>query len=494
MDDFRDETSLLDVLRGFNPWWERKSPIVPEFRRTAFDECRRYLGHPTLARAILLSGPRRVGKTTVLIQIVDDAIKAGREPKSILYASMDHPMLKHVSLRKILSLYHRDIFPEDRSVLLLLDEIQYSPDWQTEVKLLVDLRPQYRILATGSSSSQHRRGLTESGVGRWVTIRIPTLSFYEYVDFVMMLDGKKAPTFPVALRAGDPFGIMLDKPMEISARLRPFRPLFQRYLLTGGFPERSGLEDLSLFQRLIRDDIVGLVLKKDIPSLFSMRKPSDLEKLFVYLCMHSGGILEHNTCARELGISTPTVDHYLMFLEHAHLLYRLGPAEIGGKKSLKARNKYYLVDAALRNAVLLHGEEIFSRPEEMGKIVETAVLRHLHAFYYRDHPELAYWRDPATDKEVDMIVRSPKYIIPVEVKYREHAEAEPKGGLLTYCRREGGRVERAYLVTKNDEDFGVVEQSDVPAKIIKVPAHILCYLLGLSERGIGDWSEVMLKD
>jgi predicted AAA+ superfamily ATPase len=55
------------------------------------------------------------------------------------------------------------------------------------------------------------------------------------------------------------------------------------------------------------------------------------------------------------------------------------------------------------------GEQIYTNPEEMGNIIETTVLRHLFAYYYRDTPEVVYWWDTATQKEVDIIVRSPAY-------------------------------------------------------------------------------------
>jgi hypothetical protein len=158
----------------------------------------------------------------------------------------------------------------------------------------------------------------------------------------------------------------------------------------------------------------------------------------------------------------------------------------GGKKILRARNKYYLVDAALRNAVLLRGEEILTHPEEMGIIAETTVLRHLFAYYYRDIPDIVYWREPQSLKEVDIIVRSPGYNIPFEVKYREKPDLGSRSGLVAYCRLE--KVKRAYWVTKQERDFGVTTFKDVvdehgeQTKFLKIPAHILCYLLGQAER------------
>jgi hypothetical protein len=474
--DFFDRSEIIPVLQGFNPWWSDKPSSVPEFRRLAFEASRIYLNDTSLRRAILLSGPRRVGKTTILQQIADDLIQNGQDPKSVLYLSLDHPLLKLLTLQDILALYHESVFPEGQPVVLLLDEIQYSRGWETEIKLLVDHQPYYRILATGSASVEHRERLAESGVGRWITVPVPTLSFYEFAH----IRGEAAPVISENQRLSELGKMTNAQLVAMAAQMRPLQLLFQRYLLVGGFPETARQENIGLCQRLLREDVVERVLKRDMTALFGVRNVNDLEKLFIYLCLHSGGILAHNACARALETSTSTVANHLALLEQANLIYRLPPAALGGKKVLKARNKYYLVDAALRNAILLKGEEIFNNPDEMGLIVETTVLRHLYAYYYRDTPEIVYWRESASGKEVDIIVRSPAYLLPFEIKYKEKPSLDQSGGLVTYCRAENPR--QAYMVTKRDRDFGVTQFEELQTRFIKVPAHILCYLLGQAER------------
>ena len=130
--------------------------------------------------------------------------------------------------------------------------------------------------------------------------------------------------------------------------------------------------------------------------------------------------------------------------------------------------------------MLLRGEEILTNPEEMGIIAETTVLRHLYAYYYRDIPEIVYWRDPASQKEVDIIVRSPSYNFPFEVKYQENPNLMETSGLVAYSRLEN--VQKAYWVTKRDSDFSVTTFKGMNTKFLKIPAHILCYLLGQAER------------
>lgn len=481
MKDFFERSEALGVLQGFNPWWSG-APFEPRpFQRLAYQACRGYLQDKNIQRAVLLSGPRRVGKTTILNQIADSLIKEKADPKSILYISLDHPLLKLLTLPKILRLYHDNIHPEGQPTFLLLDEIQYSTDWELQLKQLIDHRPEYRILATGSASVVHHKRLAESGVGRWIKVPIPTLSFFEFIH----IRGDEPPKIPFDLRPMDLFSMKPGDIADIGARFRPLLPLFNRYLLVGGFPETARQPDIGLCQRLLREDVVERVLKRDMTMLFGIRNVNDLEKLFIYLCLHTGGILAVQACATALGTTAPTVASHLESLERANLIYRLPPDEIGGKKILKARHKVYLVDAALRNAVLLRGESILQNPAETGIIVETAVLRHLYAYYYRETPRITYWRNAATNKEVDIIVKTPNYAIPVEVKYREDASLAARDGIVGYCRET--KTENAYWVTQREQDFGVMQFPGHPARFLKIPAHIFTYLLGQAERLL--WAE-----
>lgn len=478
MHSFLDIHEIINIFQGFNPWWSnnRQPAAPPSFKRLAYNACRQFLLDKSINRAILLSGPRRVGKTIILNQIAYSLIDAAYPPGSIFYISLDHPLLKLLSLREILEIYHTNFQVKGSPTFLLLDEIQYSKDWETEIKLLIDHQPFYRILATGSASVSHKHKLAESGVGRWLTVQIPTLSFYEFLH----IRGEAIPDIDTQLKLNDLFKKQPSELNNIAQQLNSILPLFQRYLLVGGFPETARQENIAFCQRLLREDVVEKVLKRDMTALFGVRNINELEKLFIYLCLHTGSILAQKTCADALGTSTVTIANHLNLLEQANLIYRVPPGNIHGKQILKARNKYYLVDAALRNAILLRGEEILSRPDEMGTIVETTVLRHLFAYYYRDTPKISYWRDPVSQKEVDIIVSSPAYVYPFEVKYSEQPKLGKNTGLVQYCRIE--RPKSAFWVTKNDRDFGITQLDNLDTQFLKIPAYILCYLLGQAER------------
>jgi len=476
MSELLGASELLGVLQGFNPWWTGRRPTVPSFRRLAYKVCHRHLSETNLERAVLLSGPRRVGKTTILLQIADAAVAEGVEPRGICYLSFDHPLVKIHPLPKILQLYHENVRPEGEPVLLLLDEVQYCAEWELHLKQFIDHRPEYRILATGSASVVHPQKLTYSGVGRWITVHIPTLSFYEFLQ----IRGEASTDIPAAIRPVDLFRRdNRDLPL-LAGLFRPLMPRFQLYLLVGGFPETARQTDTDLCQRLLREDVIERVLKRDMAALFGIRNVIELERLFIYICLNSGGIFSASGCSKELGAAKTTVSNHLAALEQANLIYRLQPFGTGGKKVLKARPKVYLVDAALRNAVLLRGDGILNDPNEMGTIVETTVLRHLYAYYYRDVPQVTYWRDSRKKKEVDIIVSTPSYVIPTEVKYRSDAALTEKSGLVAFCREQD--VRHAYWVTQREQDFDHRQIEGTDTCVLRIPAHIFVYLLGQAER------------
>lgn len=112
------------------------------------------------------------------------------------------------------------------------DEIQYSNEWETEIKLLVDHQQNCRIIATGSASVTHREQLSESGVGRWITVPIPTLSFYEFVH----IRGEHVPDISPMLKPSDLFSFSQEAFIDLAARCQELQPSFQQYLLVGGFP------------------------------------------------------------------------------------------------------------------------------------------------------------------------------------------------------------------------------------------------------------------
>ena len=176
------KAELFAVLRQYNPWWSGgRFPDLPTWRRAAFREISAWAENPPAGRALLLSGARQVGKTTLYLQAIDELLNRGVAPTNILYATFDHPLLKLIGLDALLKLWREFEPVREGPEYLFLDEIQVAKDWQTWLKHQVDFEKRRRIAVTGSATPLVAEG-QESGVGRWQTIRLATLSFFEYLQ------------------------------------------------------------------------------------------------------------------------------------------------------------------------------------------------------------------------------------------------------------------------------------------------------------------------
>ena len=220
------------------------------------------------------------------------------------------------------------------------------------------------------------------------------------------------------------------------------------------------------------------VLKRDLPSLYRIRNSTELERIFLYLCNVSSEIVSIEAIAKELnGVSRPTVENYIQYLESANLIYQSWPVDMAGKKVLKARPKIYIADAAIRNAVLMDASLLID-PVEMGKIVETAVYKHVAAFYYQQAASVGYYRGGKKGKEIDIVVEYPNTgNILIEVKYREGAPIPDDDAIAELC----GEASAAIIVTKNASDFGV-HNTKCGKDMLRIPAFAFLYLLGHAEK------------
>jgi predicted AAA+ superfamily ATPase len=469
---------LLKVLYTFNTWWitgrvprDATKPV----KRFAYDETIKILHHSTIRRAIVLSGARRVGKTTILYQVIEDLLDRGVPAKQILYVSFDHPILKFCTIEEVLDVYEENVSGSSEDLYFIFDEIHYTSNWDLWMKHLYDQRKTCKVVATGSASPILAAKATESGVGRWSVIKVPTLSFYEYCKLV---EAATRPKLDVNLKPSTLINLSSAKLEELLRSMAGLQKYFHRYLLLGGFPEIALSDDAPFAQRVLREDVVDKVLKRDLIVLFGVRNIAELEKIFLYLCIHSGGLIAIDTIAKEIGIARSTVANYLNLLAAANLIYISNPVEIGGKKVLKAKPKVYIADAAIRNAVLLL-DEVLTDPNEMGIVVETTVFKHVVAFYYKQQTKVGYYRQVGnSEKEVDVVVDYPMGRILIEVKYREDSSIGEKEAIVELANSE--HTAAVMVITKNLEDYGILDkQTKVP--IMKIPAFAFLYLLGHAE-------------
>jgi len=476
---FSDE-NLLNLLMQYNPWW--RDGFVPQAfnppqRRYAFYEIKKILERKELRRFAVVSGARRVGKTTILYQLIAELIKQGVTPRNILYLSFDNPIVKLSGFERVLQVYD-NFYPVEGDIYFFFDEVQYAEDWEAWVKVMYDQRPSLKLVATGSASPALEKGTTESGVGRWQLIRIPTLSFYEYCE-LLQLDER--PTLPSGLRPTQLHKLEQADLTDIMGRLAPLKKHFHRYLMVGGFPELALATDDRMAQRILREDVVDKVIKRDVLMLFNVRNPLQMEKVFLYLCMNSSNIINFATMSKELdNMNKVTLANYIEFLKQSNLIYISEPIGLEGKSILKGQPKIYVADAAIRNAVLMQ-EDVVANAEEMGIMVETTVYKHIASFYNQTTSQVGYYRrSSGNQKEIDVVVELPKGRILCEVKYRENSNLTKSDAIVEMADMESAKALGAIVITKRPEDYGVI-RFDTRVPIMRIPASAFLYLLGKAE-------------
>lgn len=468
------EENIINLLFSYNPWW-RTGVVQKEFdkkmKRVAYYEANRIFLNSDIRRTVLLSGARRTGKTTIMYQTISKLIHDGIPPKNILFISFDHPLLKMCSIDDVLNVYKKNI-SSDEKLYCFFDEIQYSEDWNSWLKILYDTKPYINIMATGSASPVLEDKAKESGLGRWITVPVPTLSFFEYCKLLEL----EEVDLPKNIKPTQLYLLSVQEQNDIMNKMAFLQPHFIRYLQVGGFPELALSKNDLYAQRILREDIVDKAIKRDLPVIYNIRNINDIEKVFLYLCYNSSNIINLQAICKELQINRATLEKYIAYLESANLIYISKLINISSKQMLKPQNKIYISDAAIRNAVLMK-DDITDDSTELGIIAETAVYKHVNAFSYNASCQVGYFRGENKNKEIDIVAKYHTNMAPImiEVKYRENSKITESDLIVQKYDKIPNLV-----VTKNIDDFGLKNYKE-GKQIYKIPAPVFLYLLGYVE-------------
>lgn len=438
---------IAQVLDTQNPWHrqaEVPSAFAPPGERPLAQILWRRLRNDGLRRYQLIIGPRQVGKTTALYQTVRHLLKEGAAPTDIWWLRMDHPVLMRERLDSLAQTVVRlSGASADHPVYLMLDELAYAGDWDLWLKTFHDDRWPVRVVATSSATAALQGGRTESGAGRWEVRYLTPYLLTEYLDLV-----------------GQPYEVTVGVDLAETLRSWPrgarasldLRSGREGLMWTGGFPELldpgRGIVDedeqtrLLESQRALRSDAVERAVYRDIPQSFGIGRPAMLERLLYVLAGQITGLLSpKNICGALDGMSAPTMETYLSYLQTAFLVFTL-PNFSGRESTVQKRGrKVYFMDGAVRNAVLLRGLGPLDNPSEMGHLLENMVVSSLNSLALQAGIRLHHWRDG--DREVDIIFNHPGSPLAFEVASSpDHSRA----GLYALMERHPQFRGASYLV------------------------------------------------
>lgn len=339
-------------LERYNEWWVTgavRGALAPEYHRAPFREAEGLLPY---RQAAVLTGLRRVGKSTIIYQIVKKLLR-DTDPWRILYFSFEEG---GESAKEVLQAYEREVLkrPMDEAgkVYLMLDEVQYARDWLPVVKKYYDLYPNAKFYLAGSSSLLISGRALASLAGRFFFVDVYPMSFREFAE----ARGEVRP-------GGEPSGRL--------------EPLFRDYLAKSGFPEVVGWEDEEKVAEYVRNSVVDRVLLRDFPVLTGGRDPLLLGKLFASLVSKPGTAANLNALSREFGASRITVGRYLRALERSMLLRGLSNYRASSRSSSRKLRRYYPATTSLVRAVSRAAFE-----GDPGGVLEAYVVNALSASLY----------------------------------------------------------------------------------------------------------------
>lgn len=465
-----DEQRILRNIQEQNQWWVTNSinkDLVPSFKRNEYSRIKNIFFNE-IRRFPVLSGPRRVGKSTIMFQLIDELLEKRKvNPLRILFYTLDDFPNDEISIKEVIRIYKKYVYSGD-DFYLFIDEAQKDKSWKACLKTLFDLNKQVRAMISGSSSIEIESSSDESGSGRFITIRVPTLSFYEFCK----LNKKEIDVTDVDVFKMHTLSF-LDQNI-IYVKIASLYDEFIRYLKLGGFPEYSRSREYNYVSRLIRDQVVTKSIRIDIPKTCQIRDVDTLSNLYSYFCYHSSDLVNVDTLSTNLGIDRATCNQYILALEKANLIYISEQLNLNGKKSLKPRKKIYVSDYGIRCAVT-RINDIETDDIELGHAIETVSLKHTKDYFSSLDNELynVGFSRMEGDKEIDIVIQEQGNDIQyVEAKYRKTPHIKDSDGIVVF----GLEGVPGYVISKNTDDFGLSKRGKT--ELYRMPAIAYFYLLG----------------
>lgn len=343
--------------------------------------------------AVLLTGPRQSGKTTLLKE---------RFSRTHKFVSLENPDLRDRLRQDPIG------FLKENSPPVILDEIQYAPEFLHYVKSAIDEnRAPGQWLLSGSQSFALMHGVSQSLSGRVAVLSLLPMSLGESQGL-----GTRSSGIDDILS-----GLTHEKQKRTPKRgpLSAAVPLHD-WLLRGAYPEIR--TNPKVDRQLWCSSYIQTYLERDVRQVVNVGDLGVFNR-FLRLCAgRTGQVLNMSELARDTGVSVPTIKKWLSVLEASYQIYLLPPHFRNFGKRLIKSPKLYFVDTGIATFLLgLHASEPTLQGPQFGPLFETMVVSEwLKAFHHRgERPELYYWRSKQ-GLEVDLVVDRNGRLHPIEIK------------------------------------------------------------------------------
>jgi len=356
-----------------------------KIRRIIQPKIESYLGK---GRAIIIYGPRQVGKTT-LVRDIEKGFSG-----ETLYLNCDEPSVVPNLENKTSTELRAFIGKKD---LVIIDEAQRVGNIGITIKLLVDNFPTMQIIATGSSSLELANKIAEPLTGRVYTFHLYPFSISELMQ--------------------------VYSPIEL-------KTLLPRLLIYGTYPP---IVTATSDSERILQEISQSYLLKDILSFQKIRNPAILTKLLAALALQVGGEVATTELGNLVGIDKETVNRYIDLLEKTFIISTLSPLSRNLRKEIGKMRKVYFLDTGIRNALINNLNPLELRGD-IGGLWENFVImeRRKRNNNLGVSPNVYFWRT-WTKQEIDYVEEAKGKLSGYEIKWKEKKFRPPKDFLSTYA-------------------------------------------------------------
>jgi len=347
----------------------------------------------TTTHALIISGIRRCGKSTLLRQLMQ------RDSTNIVYLNFEDPRLATFDFSDFerLGKYAEN----SRINHFYLDEIQNIPHWENFVRFKLD--EGYKVTLTGSNASLLSKELGTKLTGRHITKELFPFSYTEYLEFTNQENNAEA---------------------------------LRKYMLKGGFPEYLSSENEEILSQVFND-----ILLRDIAVRHQLKQIQIIRSLAVYILSNSGNPMSANALRKQFEVaSTSTINEYLNYLQDSYLFQSIQKFSYSLKVQQVNPKKWYAIDTGL---ITVNSR---SFTPDYGRLLETLVFLHLR----RNYTEIFYF---AEKKECDFVVfKNSKIQSVIQVCYEinatnKHREIEGLTQAMDFFQLPTG-----YIITFDQQD------------------------------------------
>lgn len=380
---------LEEILRLTNEWWLSKEISAEKSRpyhRTVFGDLKTLLKYRQI---VILTGLRRVGKTTLMFQLIRELLEKVSE-KNILYFNFDEKAAKPLD---VLKEYGRltGVNWKKEKCFVFFDEVQKIGDWSSKIKLLYDNLPNLKIFVSGSASLMLEAEATSNLAGRYFSREVGPLSLKEFTE------------------------LYLNKKINRLELYRDYAERLFHLYEKRPFPEIVRWEDDGKVHEYVKELVVDKILKIDLQEIFKVNVNllSALAEMFL---RNPGTILNQTDLAKDLKVHKTTLKDHLFYLEFAKIIKTIKNLRPSVRAESRKMKKIYPFNISLSFP--------YYPSLDKGSIFEALAAPGMKN----------YWREGT--KEVDFIKRE-KNLLPVEVKAKGKLKKKELRSLVYFMKKYG---------------------------------------------------------